>query len=170
LKETLLAVCLACHGAGGVSQTPLTPSLGGQPSFFVVAQLFLFREQRRDNVLMNSMAKDLKDADLQALADLISKLPPPPRPEGKPDAAKFNSGKSLLAKNNCAGCHGTDFSGDNNVPRIANQREDYLLKALRDYKSGRRVGYGNAAMPETVSGLKDAELADLAYALSMFGR
>ena len=34
----------ACHGAGGASATPLTPSLGGQPSFFVLAQLFLFRE------------------------------------------------------------------------------------------------------------------------------
>jgi cytochrome c553 len=42
-------VCVACHGAGGESRIPETPSLGGQPSFFVVAQLFLFREGRRDN-------------------------------------------------------------------------------------------------------------------------
>jgi cytochrome c553 len=52
------------------------------------------------------------------------------------------------------------------MPRLANQREDYLLKALRDYKSGARVGYGNAVMPETVSGLSDADLADVAHFLA----
>jgi cytochrome c553 len=37
---------------------------------------------------------------------------------------------------------------------------------LRDYKSGTRVGYGNAVMPETVSGLSDADLADVAHFLA----
>ncbi len=50
-------VCLACHGADGQSRIPETPSLGGQPSFFVVAQLFLFREGRRDNPAMIAAAK-----------------------------------------------------------------------------------------------------------------
>lgn len=51
------------------------------------------------------------------------------------------------------------------MPRLANQREDYLLKALRDYKKGTRIGYGNAAMPELVSQLSDAQLQDLAHFL-----
>jgi cytochrome c553 len=44
------------------------------------------------------------------------------------------------------------------------------LKALRDYRSGARVGYGNAVMPETVSGLTDAELSDVAYFLAHLRR
>jgi cytochrome c553 len=56
------------------------------------------------------------------------------------------------------------------MPRLANQREDYLLKALRDYKAGVRVGYGNAAMPELVSQLRDADLQDLAHFLHHFRR
>jgi cytochrome c553 len=164
----------ACHGANGVSATPLTPSLGGQPSFFVLAQLFLFREGRRDNELMNAAAKGLSDADLQALADRIAKLPPPPAPSGKPDAARFARGRAIAEKERCGNCHDADFSGHDNVPRLANQREDYLLKALRDYKKGARAGYGMAVMPETVSGLADAELQDiahfLAHAVSRSGR
>jgi cytochrome c553 len=161
-----LEACLACHGAGGVSQTPLTPSLGGQPSFYVVAQLFLFREGRRDNEVMTRMAKGLTDDDLRALADAVEKLPPPSPPAQKPDAARFNEGKSIVEKHHCANCHGGDFAGSNNVPRVANQREDYLVKALRDYKSAKRVGYGNAVMPETVSGLDDEELAAVAHFLA----
>ena len=51
---------------------------------------------------------------------------------------------------------------------LAHQREDYLLKALRDYKKGARVGYGMAVMPETVSGLNDADLTDVAHFLAHF--
>src|SRR4051812_46978042 len=60
--------CLACHGANGTSQTPLTPSLGAQPAFYVVAQLFLFRAGRRDNEIMTAMAKELTDDDLRSLS------------------------------------------------------------------------------------------------------
>ena len=149
-----------------MSQTPLTPSLGGQPSFYVIVQMFLFREGRRDNEVMTQMAKGLTDDDLRALADAIEKLAPPPPPRQKPDAARFNAGKSIVEKHKCGYCHDRDFAGGNNVPRIANQREDYLLKALRDYKGGKRVGYGYAVMPETVSGLSDKELADTAHFLA----
>ena len=65
-------------------------------------------------------------------------------------------------------CHNPDFSGRDQMPRFANQREDYLLKAMREYWGGNRIGYGNAAMAETVAGLGDAELADLAYFLAHF--
>jgi len=115
---------------------------------------------------MTAQAKDLSDDDLRTLSDRIAKLPAPKSPEGKPDAAKVSAGKSLLERNNCAGCHGKQYDGNNNVPHIANQREDYLLKALKDYKSGKRIGYGNAVMPETLGGLTEAELADVAHALA----
>ena len=163
MKELALAACFACHGAGGVSQTPLTPSIAAQPAFFVIAQLFLFREGRRDSKEMTEVAKKLTDEDLRAFGDALSALPPPPVPKGKPDAAKFQRGRALAEKERCGTCHEADFSGRENMPRLANQREDYLLEALRDYKKGARVGYGNAVMPELVSQLGDAELQDLAH-------
>jgi cytochrome c553 len=158
--------CLACHGASGTSSTPLTPSLGGQPAFFLAAQLFLFREGRRDNAVMTEAARGLGDADLRRLSDALSKLPAPRPAAGAPDASRMRRGLELVEGRHCTGCHGKDFAGHSNVPRVASQREDYLLKALRDYRSGARIGYGNAVMPETVAGLDDAQLADIAYYLA----
>ena len=162
------AVCLACHGADGQSRIPETPSLGGQPSFFVVAQLFLFREGRRDNAAMVASAQGLTNSDLTAFADRVAKLPPPPPSEEAPDAARFSRGRRLTLSHPCGICHNSDFSGREQMPRLANQREDYLLKAMRDYKSGARLGYGGA-MSQELAGLTDQDLIDLAYYLSHFG-
>lgn len=158
-------VCLACHGADGQSRIPDTPSLGGQPSFFVVAQLFLFREGRRDNAAMVAAAKGLTNSDLTAFAERVTRLPPPPPPEDALDSTRFARGRTLTLRHPCGVCHNPDFSGREQMPRLANQREDYLLKSMREYKSGARLGYGGA-MSQELAGLTDQDLIDLAYFLS----
>ncbi len=86
-------VCLACHGADGQSRIPETPSLGGQPSFFVVAQLFLFREGRRDNAAMVAAAKGLtNERPDRAFAERVTKLPPPPPPGGPAGSRPLRAG------------------------------------------------------------------------------
>jgi cytochrome c553 len=74
-------------------------------------------------------------------------------------------GRAMVAANRCAICHNADFSGRDNLPRLAHQREDYLVKALRDYKGGRRVGY-DPAMIEVVRPLSDIDIQDLAHYLA----
>jgi len=83
-------LCFACHGRDGVSTTPLTPSLGGQPSFFIVAQLFLFRDNRRGNAAaaMYEVARGMSDDDLRAWGELVSKLSPPGPPNSAPEPAR----------------------------------------------------------------------------------
>jgi len=164
--------CFACHGKDGHSQQALTPSLGAQPSFFVVAQLFLFRDGRRGAApqAMYDAAKGLTDDDLRAFGDYLSKLPPPLPPAGKPDPVRVARGRALAQSHNCSVCHNPDYSGREQMPRLANQREDYLLKALRDYKQGVRVGYGSATMPEAVATLSDADLVALAHYLAQLPR
>jgi cytochrome c553 len=161
-------VCLACHGADGQARIPDTPSLGGQPSFFVIAQLFLFREGRRDNPAMIAAAKGLTNSDLTAFAERVTKLPPPPPPDDPPDPARFARGRTLTLRHPCGVCHNPDFSGREQMPRLANQREDYLLKSMREYKSGARLGYGGA-MAQELAGLTDQDLIDLAHFLSHLG-
>lgn len=160
--------CLACHGADGRSRIPETPSLGGQPSFFVVAQLFLFREGRRDNEAMVAAANGLTNDDLKAFAERVTRLPPPPPPEEPADPERFARGRTLTLRHPCGVCHNPDFSGREQMPRLANQREDYLLKAMRQYKSGARLGYGGA-MAQELAGLSDQDLIDLAHFLSHQG-
>ena len=158
-------VCLACHGADGQSRIPETPSLGGQPAFFAIAQLFLFREGRRDNAAMVAAAKGLTNDDLRAFAERITRLPPPPPPEDPPDPARFARGRTLTLRHPCGVCHNPDFSGREQMPRLANQREEYLLRTMREYKSGSRLGYGGA-MAQELAGLSDQDLIDLAHFLA----
>ena len=64
------------------------------------------------------------------------------------------------AKQVCAACHGADGNAplQAEYPRIAGQHEDYLYKALRDYKSGARK---NAIMGAQVGNLSRQEMQDL---------
>jgi cytochrome c553 len=72
---------------------------------------------------------------------------------GNPEAGKEKS-------RTCAACHGADGnSAAPNFPRIAGQHYDYLLKSLRDYKSGARK---NAIMAPQVANLNPRDFEDLA--------
>jgi cytochrome c553 len=161
--EERLPLCMTCHGEKGQSETELVPSLGGQPSMYVLIQLYMFRQDLRTAPPMNDMAKGLSDADLQKAADVISKLPPPPAATGG-DPARLQRAAGLVVQHRCAFCH-NNLAGADSVPRIAAQREDYLLKALREYKSGARTEY-QPVMAEVVSALKDEDFVDLAQYLA----
>jgi cytochrome c553 len=157
-----LPTCLACHGENGQSQNPDVPSLGAQQNFYATVQLLMFRERMRVADPMNDMAKGLSDADLQSFADIISKLLPPQPASGPADAARMERARALIEQNRCNFCHTPTLAGQQNVPRIADQREDYLLKALRGYKDNSRRGY-DAAMADVVAPMTDDQFQDLAY-------
>jgi cytochrome c553 len=162
-------LCASCHGAGGVSATTEVPSLAGQHSFYAITQLFLFRAGRRTNPVMAAVAKGMSDADLRAYAELIGKLAPAPPYEPAPaDPARMARGAALATKYGCTSCHGDDYAGEQQVPRIAGQREDYLAKALAEFKSGERVGY-TPAMNEMLADVDAKELPDLAHYLAHIG-
>lgn len=158
--------CLACHGEDGRSETPGVPSLGGQPMHFAMMQLFLFRERRRDAPPMGDIAAPMTDSDLRAFSQAIAALPPP-EPASGADPRRYARGAALADRHLCGSCHRPDYSGQAQMPRLAGQREAYLLKALRDYKSGARIG-STAAMAEVLHGITDDQLADLAHYLAHF--
>ncbi len=157
-----LPACLSCHGEKGQSANPEVPSLGAQQKDYVLVQLYMFREKLRQVALMNEMAKGLSDDDLRVMSESIAKLPAPVPPADAGDAARIERAKGLIAKNRCNFCHAANFAGQDQVPRIAGQREDYLVKTLREYKSNARHGY-DPAMASVVEPLQDQDLADLAY-------
>ena len=160
-------VCWTCHGDKGLSQTPDIPSLGGQPAPYLLIQLYLFREKQRDVPMMIDLIKGFTDDDLRLFSDNLAKLPPPPPSTQAGDPARIAAGRALITANRCNSCHNLDLSGKENVPRIAGQREDYLLKTLREYKNNVRHGY-DAAMAEVLATVTDAQIVDLAYTIARF--
>ena len=163
--EERLAACLACHGEKGVSETSEVPSLAAMPEKFTLIQLFLFRERMRKIEIMNDVAKGMTNDDLQKFSDYFAKLPPPVPTGDPPDPAIAARAQAVIAKTHCASCHNPDFSGREQMPRLAGQREDYLLKSLRDYKAGQRPGY-DATMDDVVRSITDADIVDVSHYLA----
>jgi cytochrome c553 len=157
-----IAPCWGCHGDKGQSYNPDTPSLGAQPSPYVLIQLFMFREKLRRFELMNEAVKGFTDDDLRTFADRISKLPSPPPTAAATDATRMERGQALVRQYRCNVCHAPDLAGRDNVPRIAGQREDFLVKTMREYKNNTRPGY-DASMGDVLQPISDAEILDLAY-------
>jgi cytochrome c553 len=168
LADTLadkIAQCAACHGENGRSADPRIPHIGGQPKLAVMYQLFFFREGRRKSEEMNAIAKQLTDAELDAIAEHVSRLPAVAPVTDAVDQARYQRGAEIAAGRHCASCHNPDYSGRQQMPRLAGQNEAYTVKALQDFRTGARIGT-QAAMAEAVRGLTDADFADLAYFLA----
>ena len=162
-----IAPCLACHGEKGTSEIPEVPSLGGQPAPFLLIQLYQFRERQRLGDPMNELTKDFTDDDLRTFSDELAKLPPPTPPAEGAELARLEKGRAAAQRHRCGFCHNPDMSGHDQIGRIGAQREDYLLKALREYKTAERRGY-DPAMVEVAQGIPDEELADIAHYLAHF--
>jgi cytochrome c553 len=167
--QRFAALCAACHGANGRIETPLTPVLAGQPSLYVITQLFLFREGRRSNEAMTAVARTLTDDDLRGFSELIGMLPPvpPPPPATPPDPIRMERGRALAVQHKCVACHGPGLGGGEQVPRIGGQHEAYLQASLQGFHSGSRPGY-TQAMTEAVTQIPPEDLDTLAYYAAQF--
>ena len=158
--------CAGCHGAQGVSAMQAVPSLAGQQDKFLQWQLVFFRSGRRNNPIMTPMAGTLSDEDVRNLGAYFATLPPASPPSQDPDPALHATGAALAEQHHCAACHTDAFTGQQAAARLADQREDYLVHALSDYRSGSRPSTGVAAMTEAASGLSDSDIAALAHYLA----
>ena len=155
-----LPTCLACHGENGASATETVPSLGAMPVNYVLTQLYLFRENQRVAEPMNEMAAGLSDDDLRGFAEIFNKMPAPP-PTVELTSAERESGQALIEKYHCNSCHGPALAGQQTIPHIAGQHEEYVRGALTAYKSNARKGY-SPAMNEASQEIADDEIPLLA--------
>jgi cytochrome c553 len=165
LAQERVQLCAACHGADGNSVDPKVPSIAGQPKLFLETQLVMFREELRRSELMLPVVKGLKDPQLIALAEHFSKLPAKGMESGPADPALMKTGQERAKALRCGICHLSDFSGQNQVPRLAGQREAYLDAEMRAYRDGKRSG-GDTIMAAALYGVGDADIKALAHFLS----
>jgi cytochrome c553 len=159
-------LCAGCHGENAISQMENIPSLAGQPDQFIQWQLVFFRSGSRKNEQMQPIVEQIDNEDIRNLGAYFASLTPPKaaQPDDNPDLSK--KGAQAAVGRRCASCHTDTFAGTKAVARIAGQREDYLLKALHDYKAGVRSGGGMAAMADVAYPLSEEEITALAHYLA----
>src|SRR3978361_453424 len=158
-------LCVGCHGEGGISQMENIPSLAAQPDQFIQWQLVYFRAGTRTKEQMQPIVEQLNNEDIRNLGAYFASLTPPKaKQDDNPDLSK--KGAQAAAGRRCASCHTDSYAGTKAVARVAGQREEVLVKALRDYKKGIRSGGGQAAMADVAYPLSEEEIEALAHYLA----
>jgi cytochrome c553 len=164
--ETLqerLQVCSSCHGESGTSKMENVPSLAGQPALFLTNQLTLMREKLRPVAAMEPFVKGLKDDDIVALAEHYARLRPDPGVQ-QVDQRLVELGAALAQQLRCSSCHLPTFEGQEQIPRLAPQRLDYLVRSLREYRDGLRYGI-DTSMNGVMYRVSDRDIMALAHYL-----
>ena len=159
-KPAKADLCTACHGPNGNSVIPQNPSLAGQSWRYIYVQLKDFKEDRRTDPQMTPIAKDLSRDEMIELGNWFAAQKPAPNPF-KADSAKVAAGHKTSDAVLCPMCHLGGFSGQNEIPRVAGQNYEYVVKQLQDFKHKRRTN--DAGNMTSVAGtLSDQDIDNLA--------
>lgn len=162
------AVCMACHGADGNSPSPEWPSLAGQGTDYMAAQLALFRQGLRDNALMMPMAALLSDQDSLDVSAHFARQAPTPREADPALAASgerlYRGGDPVRGLPACIACHGPQGLGiaPARYPALRGQHSVYSYNQLKAYAAGTRRQQGNDIMQVIAAKLTDEEMRALA--------
>jgi cytochrome c553 len=139
--------CAGCHGSGGKSSNAQFPNLAAQQATYIIAQLKAFKSGERKNSMMEALAANLSDADMENLAAYFSALPAVTAGGGDATLAKTGQEKSKV----CLSCHGKTATGNGEIPRLAGQHPDYLVKQLSSFKNSSRINGSMQALAGTLA-------------------
>jgi cytochrome c553 len=161
--------CVACHGPDGVGTLPENPNLAGQVPGYIADQLARFKSGQRQNAIMAGMSANLSEQDMADLDAYYSSLPGVEGavPEDQAAAARrgaalYRGGDQGLDIAACMGCHGPEGHGiPTRFPRLAGQKQQYLVTSLQAFKSGARQSDGEI-MNDISFLLTDQQMEDLA--------
>lgn len=158
--------CVSCHGETGNSAVANIPSLAGQPRIFLETQLVMIREGLREIPEMNGLLKQVSDQQIQELSTLLASQALETSNKAVKDVGKFARGEELSKKSLCGTCHMPQYQGQNQVPRLAGQREDYLLKTMIAMRDGKAVGR-DTMMSGVLAGFSDQQISAMAHFFSI---
>jgi len=161
-------VCFSCHGPNGNSVMPEIPSLAGQNARYIYLELRDFKEGRRDNPMMTPMTMELSKDDMRELGDYFSKQTLTDKKfKADPDKAKL--GQAKADETLCAMCHLGEFRGQNEIPKVAGQNYDYVVKTLHAFKDKTRTN--DAGNMTSVAGtLNDTDIENLGHYIASLSK
>ena len=159
-KPPQAALCESCHGPNGNSVIAQNPILAGQTWRYTYIQLQDFKAGRRQDPQMTPVVADLSRDDMIALGNWFAAQKPVTN-QFNADSAKVTAGQKTSDAVLCPMCHLGGFIGQNEIPRVAGQNHDYVVKQLQDFKHRRRTN--DAGSMTSVAGtLSDEDIENLA--------
>lgn len=133
--KVLAYTCHGCHGVPNYKNAfpnYSVPKLGGQSATYLTSALKAYANGDRPHQTMHSHAATLTEQERADIAAYLQSQMVQP--------AKAVIGTSPPATQTCVACHGADGAKPvaPDQPILAGQYADYLVHALKDYKSGKR--------------------------------
>ena len=156
--------CAACHGADGNSTIAQFPVLAGQTARYLYLQLKDFKEGRRSEPSMAPFVAKLSTRDMLDLAEYFAAQKPKPI-AFKADAARIARGRKKADEVLCTMCHLGGFSGQNEIPRVAGQHPEYVIKQLKAFKARTRNNDAGS-MTSVAQTITEQDIEDLAHYIS----
>jgi cytochrome c553 len=164
--------CSTCHGAQGISVSPMFPNLAAQQTAYLEVQLKAFRDRSRADphaqAFMWGMAAQLTDSTIADIAAYFAAQPP--AKSSSAGTAEIAAGKKIFEEGieaqqvqPCQACHMQHAEGNAVFPRLAGQHRSYLEKQLEVFATGLRA---NAIMHETAKNLTALQISQVAAFLS----
>lgn len=166
--------CATCHGATGVTASPVIPHLAAQQPEYLMEQLANLKARHRRDLSGYQFTGTLTEGDIRHLADYYSQQKPA-APAKAVDAAAIEAGRVLFTEGDksrgvvaCRTCHGDAGLGNGKFPRLANQQPYYIVKQLTIFEvSDDKRAMGNV-MTTVAHKLQPKDLEPLsAYIASM---
>jgi cytochrome c553 len=191
------SACAGCHGENGNSMVSTFPKLAEQHASYLLKQLQAFKDGSRSDPMMSSIAQNLSDEESGEIAAFYStqKISDNAMPalntdqddddeqadQVKPNANVtiqtlmargsdlYRNGDLTLEVSACIACHGPHGEGNRPAafPSIKSQHADYLIKTLKDFKSGARSNNPDNIMHMIAKKMTDEEIKAVSYYISM---
>lgn len=165
-------VCGGCHGADGNSTRPNYPNLAAQYPEYIFKQLSEFKAGARRNSTMAPNVAKLSEDDMHNLAAFFSSQQVKPKMAKDPELVAegqkiFKGGNAGSGVPACASCHGPAGAGiPVQFPRLAGQKNVYVLNQLKNFRSGDRVNDGGKMMETIARKMTDQEMKAVAEYIS----
>ncbi len=119
----------------------------------------------RDIPQMKGLLNNVPDTELTDLAVYYASLVSA-KPTAKQQPKLFSQVETLSKEMRCGICHLPTYVGRKQMPRLAGQREDYLLSTMRAIKANQAVGRDSIIIASLYA-ITDEDLQAIAHYLSM---
>lgn len=172
--KDLAAMCEGCHGEKGHSLDATFPKLAGQFEKYIEKQMVDYQKGHRSDDTMGGMAmmvtekQDIKDIGAYFAAQKVM--------SGKSSSGKqYERGRKLYEAGSkkvyaCVNCHGKNGYGKSAsnalFPKLGGQHKGYLVKTMKDFKTGARANDPALMMAAIAKAMTDKEIEDVSVYLA----
>ena len=144
----LVQMCEGCHGKDGISTQPDVPIIAGFSHEGFLNTMDMFRDDDRialsfqrpgePETVMNDIARQLSDEDVEALAAYFSQRPF--KAAAQPFDRELASRGEILHKRRCEGCHTHNGAKPvEDAAILAGQWTPYLRRQFDNIRMGKRL-------------------------------